>query len=45
MIGHFTMMKDIGLYQFKDLARLAPMGTSCPDHFFANQDKSAGIGS
>jgi rhamnulose-1-phosphate aldolase/alcohol dehydrogenase len=34
MIGHFT--DDDRVLQFinsKDLARLAPMGTSCPDHF------------
>ena len=34
MIGHFT--DDEGVLQFinsKDLERLAPMGTSCPDHF------------
>jgi len=34
MIGHFT--DDDRVLEFinsKDLARLAPMGTSCPDHF------------
>ena len=34
MIGHFT--DDPRVLEFvnsKDLARLAPMGTSCPDHF------------
>jgi rhamnulose-1-phosphate aldolase/alcohol dehydrogenase len=34
MIGHFT--DDERVLEFinsKDLARLAPMGTSCPDHF------------
>ena len=34
MIGHFT--DDDRVLQFinsKDLSRLAPMGTSCPDHF------------
>ena len=34
MIGHFT--DDERVLQFinsKDLARLAPLGTSCPDHF------------
>ncbi|MES2874095.1 MAG: bifunctional aldolase/short-chain dehydrogenase [Bacteroidota bacterium] len=34
MIGHFT--DDIRVLEFinsKDLNRLAPMGTSCPDHF------------
>ena len=34
MVGHFT--DDARVLQFidsKDLARLAPMGTSCPDHF------------
>ncbi len=34
MIGHFT--DDESVLEFinsKDLARLAPMGTSCPDHF------------
>jgi rhamnulose-1-phosphate aldolase/alcohol dehydrogenase len=34
MVGHFT--DDERVLQFinsKDLARLAPMGTSCPDHF------------
>ncbi len=34
MIGHFT--DDLRVLEFinsNDLARLAPMGTSCPDHF------------
>ncbi|MNK20798.1 Diacetyl reductase [(S)-acetoin forming] [compost metagenome] len=34
MIGHFT--DDVRVLEFinsKDLSRLAPMGTSCPDHF------------
>jgi len=34
MIGHFT--DDVRVLEFtnsNDLARLAPMGTSCPDHF------------
>ncbi|WP_443939868.1 bifunctional aldolase/short-chain dehydrogenase [Pedobacter sp. MW01-1-1] len=34
MLGHFT--DDARVLEFinsKDLARLAPMGTSCPDHF------------
>ncbi len=34
MVGHFT--DDPGVLEFigsNDLARLAPMGTSCPDHF------------
>ena len=34
MIGHFT--DDERVLEFinsKDLERLAPMGTSCPDHF------------
>ena len=34
MIGHFT--DDERVLEFinsKDLGRLAPLGTSCPDHF------------
>jgi rhamnulose-1-phosphate aldolase/alcohol dehydrogenase len=34
MVGHFT--DDVRVLEYinsKDLARLAPMGTSCPDHF------------
>jgi rhamnulose-1-phosphate aldolase/alcohol dehydrogenase len=34
MVGHFT--DDVRVLEFidsNDLARLAPMGTSCPDHF------------
>jgi rhamnose utilization protein RhaD (predicted bifunctional aldolase and dehydrogenase) len=34
MVGHFT--DDERVLEFidsNDLARLAPMGTSCPDHF------------
>lgn len=34
MVGHFT--DDVRILEFinsKDLDRLAPMGTSCPDHF------------
>jgi len=40
MIGHFT--DDDRVLQFinsKDLARLAPMGTSCPDHFLRTKIK------
>ena len=34
MIGHFTDDERVLEYiNSKDLARLAPMGTSCPDHF------------
>ncbi len=34
MIGHFTDDKRVLEYiNSKDLERLAPMGTSCPDHF------------
>ena len=34
MIGHFTDdTRVLGFINSKDLDRLAPMGTSCPDHF------------
>lgn len=34
MIGHFTDDdRVLGFVNSNDLARLAPMGTSCPDHF------------
>ena len=34
MIGHFTDDdKVLGFINSNDLSRLAPMGTSCPDHF------------
>jgi rhamnulose-1-phosphate aldolase/alcohol dehydrogenase len=34
MIGHFTDSDEVLQYiNSKDLERLAPMGTSCPDHF------------
>ena len=34
MIGHFTDDKKVlAFVNSKDLERLAPMGTSCPDHF------------
>ncbi|WP_343743645.1 bifunctional aldolase/short-chain dehydrogenase [Chitinophaga sp.] len=34
MVGHFTDVPDVMEFiNAKDLHRLAPMGTSCPDHF------------
>jgi rhamnose utilization protein RhaD (predicted bifunctional aldolase and dehydrogenase) len=34
MIGHFTDdMRVLEFINSNDLERLAPMGTSCPDHF------------
>ncbi|NML41574.1 bifunctional aldolase/short-chain dehydrogenase [Chitinophaga sp. G-6-1-13] len=34
MVGHFTDAPDVMQFiNAKDLHRLAPMGTSCPDHF------------
>ena len=34
MVGHFTDVPNVlEFINSKDLARLAPMGTSCPDHF------------
>lgn len=34
MVGHFTDASDVMEFiNAKDLHRLAPMGTSCPDHF------------
>ena len=44
MIGHFT--DDERVLEFinsNDLERLAPMGTSCPDHFLTNKNFSAGF--
>ena len=40
MIGHFT--DDINVLEFvnsKDLSKLVPMGTSCPDHFLRTKIK------
>ena len=40
MIGHFTDDEKVLEYiNSNDLERLAPMGTSCPDHFLRTKIK------
>ena len=41
MIGHFSDSNEVMEFiNSNKLQKLAPMGTSCPDHFFENKNQT-----